>query len=252
MSGGKVILIIAFMLAGCSAVRKAGVTSDEPGYGYKNLVERVIAGNITGSNFNITKADIEIENNGQKQKLMANMKYRKPGIYLLSVRSKTGIEAARAYITDDTLMINDKIYRKLYCGSTEYLSDKYGISINSLPLITGDFLSNFTDRYGVPECENGIERIQSYLNEKMIWYSVDCNQAKVTTVSVNDIGDAGGFKMEFSNFKESDRYIFPGTIQIEDFSKKTRIRIDISDIIFNTRDSIVFLPGRNYDKIVLK
>ncbi len=37
--------------------------------------------------------------------------------------------------------------------------------------------------------------------------------------------------MKFSNFKESDSYIFPGTIQIEDFSKKTRIRIDISDIL---------------------
>lgn len=252
MSGRTVVLIIAFILSGCSAVRKAGVTSDKTGYGYKNLIERVIAGNITRNNFNITKADIEVENSGKKQKLMANLKYRTPGIYLLSVRNKTGIEAARAYITKDTMMINDKIYKKLYCGSTEYLSEKYGISINSLPLITGDFLYNFTEGYGMAKCENGIEKIQGYLNGKRIWYSVDCNKEKVAAVSVNDIGDAGGIRMEFSNFKESDSYVFPGTIQIEDFTKKTRIRIDISDVIFNTKDSIVFLPGRNYDKIMLK
>ena len=252
MSGRTVVLVIAFIITGCSAIKRTGITYDEKEYGYKNLVERVIAGNITKSNFNITKADIEVENNGKKQKLMANLKYRTPGIYLLSVRNKTGIEAARAYITKDTLMINDKIYKKLYCGSTEYLSDKYGISIGSLPLITGDFLYNFTEGYELAKCENGTEKIQGYLNGKKIWYYVNCNQAKVIAVSINDIGDAGGINMEFSNFKESDRYVFPETIQIEDFTKKTKIRIDISGVIFNKKDSIIFLPGRNYDKIMLK
>ncbi len=46
--------------------------------------------------------------------------------------------------------------------------------LNSLPLITGDFLYNVTEGYGILKCENGLERIESYLNEKKIWYSIDC------------------------------------------------------------------------------
>ena len=40
---------------------------------------------------------------------MATIKYELPDKYLISIRSKAGIEAARIFITKDTVLINDRI-----------------------------------------------------------------------------------------------------------------------------------------------
>ena len=83
------------------------------------------------------------------------MKYRLPGNYLVSIRNKTGMEAARVYVTHDTVLINDRIYRKLYIGSNEYLLKKYGIATNSLPLVFGDYLKGLSEVEILKDCSNG-------------------------------------------------------------------------------------------------
>ncbi len=79
------------------------------------LTDRLIASNLTQETLLILfKADVEVFNNGENRKLISTVKYRKPGNYLVSVKHRTGVEAARIYITKDTVLINDRIYKTLY------------------------------------------------------------------------------------------------------------------------------------------
>jgi len=251
MSGRSIILMI-IILSGCSVSRRAGETKNVYGDSSLSLLEKAVKGNVMHRNFNIPKAEIEIFNNGEKQKLLAYMKYREPGMYLISIRSRAGIEAARIYITKDTLLINDKIYKKLYCGSTEDLTGKYGISTAALPLIIGDFLYQYEGDTGLLNCKNGEAEFIGTLNQNEIRYKLDCKLAKVTDANISAGNRTVGINMKFSDFKETDNFIFPGVIQVEDFSKQNQIKIELSSINFDVSDNIEFIPGKNYEIVVLK
>ena len=241
------------MISGCSSVKKAEISvpvrsSDSS----LELTERVLNRNLTKGNFNIVKAEVEIINNGDSQKLIASMKYRVPGNYLVTIRNRTGIEAARVYITHDTVMINDRIYRKLYCGSNEYLLKKYGIATNSLPLVLGDYLNGLSEVEILKDCTGGISQIQGYLESKEIWYYLDCNKSKVTAVTISDKAGTAGINMKFSDFTNNENNSYPEKISIEDAMEKTKIIIKIISVDLNDNNQIEFIPGKNYERIILK
>ena len=39
---------------------------------------------------------------------------------------------------------------------------------------------------------------------------------------------------------------------MEDFTKQTRIQIEISSVNYNIEEPIEFIPGKNYEKVILK
>ena len=253
MSGKEVIIIAAVILSGCSTMKKAVVnapvksSSDNLG-----LTDRTLKKNLTGRDFNIVKAEIEIVNNGESQKLVASVKYRKPGNYLVTIRNRTGIEAARVYITQDTVMINDRIYRKLYCGSNEYLLNKYGIATGSLPLVFGDYLEGLKEVEILKDCNNGVSEIQGYLENKELWYYLDCNKAKISGVTISEKTGTAGINMKFGEFRYADNITYPGQIIIEDILEKTQISIKIVSVDFTDNRQLEFIPGKNYERIILK
>jgi len=252
MSKQTIILVFAIILTGCSVMRRGKISADLARKDSLELTEQIVAMNITENDFNVPKAEIEILSNGNEQKLLASMKYRKPDMYLLSIRNRTGIEAARIFVTKDTLMINDRMDRKLYCGSTEYLFNKYGISASALPLITGDLLNDIKTGSEKITCKDNKGTIEGHLQQKRISYIIDCTIAKVVNAIISDENHTAGIELKYSNFKEAKKYKFPGLVEIEDFMKQTSIRIDISEIEFDVEDKIEFIPGKNYEKILMK
>lgn len=253
MQGKKLIFIVAAILAGCSPARRANIGIPfEKADSYIELSDKILSRNMTTGNFNIVKAEVEIINNGDSQKLIASCKYRTPENYLLSIRNRTGIEAARIYITKDTILINDRIYRKLYCGSNEYLMDKYGLATNALPLIFGDYIDQITEIEQLKDCKNGTAEIQGYLDRKEIWYYLDCGRAKVSAISLCDKAGTAGINFRYSNFKSVGKFIYPGQINIEDIKGRTKIGIKILSVEYQNIEQIGFIPGRNYEKIILK
>jgi len=233
-------------------MRKGRVSMDIAEYKTMSLEEKISITNVTAKNFNIQKAEIELLNNGEEKKLLANMKYRKPGIYLVSIRNRMGMEAARVYLNEDTILINDRVYKRLYCISTDYLLDKYGISTQILPIINGDFISDIKKRADIIECEEGNMEIRENIQKREIWYYVDCEIKKAVAARISDIYNKKEINFKFSNFKVYEGTIFPEYIEIEDFTKQTIIKIEISDIEFGKTENIEFTPGQNYEKILVK
>lgn len=253
MSGKEVIVIAAVILSGCSSVRKTMIKVPvKSEYSKLELAERTLSRNLTGIDFNIVKAEVEIMNNGENQKLVASVKYRKPGNYLVTIRNRTGIEAARVYITHDTVLINDRIYRKLYSGSNEYLLQKYGIATNTLPLVFGDYLSSLTEVETLKDCSSGISEIQGYLETKEIWYYLDCMKAKVSAVTISEKTGTAGLNMKFGDFRSAENITYPAQILIEDIREKTQISIKIISVDFTDKRQLEFIPGKNYERIILK
>ena len=60
--------------------------------------------NITNTDFYIQKAEIEFTNKDNRQKFLCSIKYQRPDKYLISIKSRTGIEGARIYVSEDSII----------------------------------------------------------------------------------------------------------------------------------------------------
>jgi hypothetical protein len=212
----------------------------------------VIKGNLTNQNFTIQKAEIEVNNEEKKISLLANIRYQKEGNYLISMRSRNGIEVVRIYLTKDTLLANDRINKKLYYGSTEYLTKKYGISISAIPVIFGDLINDEKDSLLIIDCSDDRVKINRFIEERKIYYVVDCKLGKIINAQYYSENNENGIEIIFSNFSGLERYNYPGTIKIKDLKGNTGIKIEIKKIEITDGETLKFIPGSNYEKILLK
>jgi hypothetical protein len=247
-----VILGLAIVLSGCSVLKgKKTALVDS-----RKLSELAISdlenSNLTKNDFYIQKAEIYINNDGKQDKLLGNLKFRKSGTYLFSIRNITGIEAARILINNDSVFINDRINKKLYYGSSEDLNNKYGISFAMLPLIVGDYISYKAVENTKVECKNEKCTIEGSIRGKKILYEVDCSNSKVTNAIIYNDSDKEGLRLKMSEFVKNDSVCFPKIVAMEDLDKENKITIKINKIKFSEKEEINFIPGNKYEKILLK
>jgi hypothetical protein len=248
----SLILTVVLVLTSCASLKKSGNNITWDDRDPILYLHDIKARNLTNQDFNIQKAEIEINTSGEKQKLLGSLKYKAPGSYLLTIRSKTGIEAVRIFISEDTIMVKDRIRKRLYYGSPSYIFGKYGISASALPLLTGDYIDNTERMEEKLLCDEGTSKFEGNIENKKTIYVFDCKKGKLINSDFNLESDKGGIIFSFGNFQYLDNKTFPGIIGIEDYLKETVIKIKIEKIDFEPVDTIEFLAGNDYEKIMLK
>lgn len=243
-------MVFLVTLSGCSSVKKISIIDNGRnnfnGISYAELENF----NITNNNFIIRRADIEILSKGQRKKLIATVKYRKEGICLISIRNITGIEAARIYLTRDSIRVNDRIGRRTYVISKEYLSGRYGFSGETIPLIFGDLI--LQDHERTLECKDDKAVVNSGEEGKNLRYQVDCKGGKATQCIIQGGYENENIIFKFDKFRNSEGYTYPSIISTADSKGDTVIEVKIGDIEFVTDLIIEFVPGNNYEKIILE
>lgn len=246
------ILFIEILIAGCSVIRHGINIEDSSASGLtEKLFESVEKMNITGKGFFIQKADIVITTPEGTQRVIGTVKYEKPQKYLISIKNRTGIEVARIFISEDTILINDRLNRKLYYGSSDYLMRKYGIKPNVLPVIFGDFISDrFTDNKEINNFD-GILNVSCLSNGVKIKYSIDSKKGKaIQAIPESSLADEH-IEVNYKKFSKKGAVIIPGIIIINDFKRGTIIEIRIKKIEVPWDKNIDFIPGNLYEHIEL-
>ena len=216
------------------------------------IIDNTFEQNLTGEDFFIQKAEIEIRTKDGDAKLLAMIKYNANGKYLISIRSKAGIEAARVYLTKDTILINDRINRKLFWGSTRNLENKYGLTTAIVPLLFGDFIDNNMEYDQDIKCLNGSKNKEVNIQGIVLKYVIDCSKGKTVMVNVRSILYGEGLQFKYSSFfKRGGRFI-PGIIEINDPKRETTIFIEIVKIEIPWEGELDFSPGDRYENIELR
>lgn len=248
----KVIFILTAVIitTGCSVFQRAE-RSELKGTVVANwevIEELVVKQNITANNFFINKARIEIITRDVKESFLATIKFIYPDTFLVSLRSKTGIEAARIYFTGDTILINDRINRKLFYGRPGNAGRKYGISPEILPVLLGDFIDENVNQSD-NECINGEIVINTAIAGNKIRYLIDCNNAKVITVSRESSNNNIPAIIKFGKFIREGGIFFPSIIDIEYSEMNVNIKIEKMEYPWN--GNIDFINGNNYELVEL-
>lgn len=248
----RFILFLLIFSSACSVIK----TGRNKNYGISKeiisdkLFESIKKQNITLNKFYIQKAEIEISSQEGTQKVLGSVKFEKPGKYLISIKSNTGIEIARIFISEDTILINDRINRKQYYGSTQFLKSKYGITASVLPVLFGDFIDdNLYDNKSICT-DDKLDRI-GLIDGIKIKYIIDCKKEKIISAIPMKRMSEHNIEIKYSDFFKNGNIISPGEIEINDFLKKIKINIKIKRIESGWNGNVEFISGSRYELIPL-
>ena len=246
-----IILLVFSFTTGCSLTRKniGSEYKDQTDDNNKFKIAYVKEQNITKGNFNISKAEIEIVSNNERKSLFASVKYCNPDKYLVSIKSKTGIEVARIYLTNDTVLINDRFNRIQYYGSTQVLYDRYGITSDLISLFFGDFNDFKCVNKDGYICKNSRLEIICADRYTEINYEIDCNRNKVLVAKLESQTGGNELKFSFTDFKMIKNILLAHEIEVTGLPGIYLMKINIRKIDFPGECAIEFIPGNRYEKI---
>lgn len=246
----KIVLILPllFLFVSCSVSRRNAVSSELLKSGGPIAQNGFSVRNLTNNNFFIERADIEISTQDGIQNVIATVKYELSGVYLISIRSKTGIEAARILITKDSVLVNDRINRELLYGSTDILSDKYGVEYSLIQLIFGDIVVGGTVFLNNSDCIKGFEKITENVSGKRVQYLLDCKTGLLSETTVQSDRPESQVIFTFKNFLKSVSGVYPSVIYMEYPERQLRIKARIKKINSDFDGHIEFIPGSKYER----
>lgn len=248
------ILLLSYYLTACSVskpvIRNSAVRKNTEG----NIVD--LTGlryhNITSSSFHIQKAEVEITDQGEKQRFFASVKFNKPDSFLISVRSTTGIEAVRIFTTKDTILINDRLSKIFYYGTQEAARKKYGLSSILFPVLLGDIIASDKSDNTEYKCENGVIRMDSFVDEYRVSYLVNCEDLKTTEITLKRVIDTKTILFRYSDFERVSAINFAGRLSITNLNNTDLIDVKFSRIQVPWDGDMIFIPGSNYERIEIK
>ena len=249
-----ILLILITIIEGCSVFRKTGkgLKSNVKEITPANVLEAIVENNITNRNFYIPKASVTVTQNNVSTKFTANLKFRKPDTLLLSLRSKLGIEAGRAFVTSDTILVNDRVRKNLLTGNPQKIKSKYGIEPVLLYIILGDMILDEGDRSRIIDCSGGTAKNEFEVRNKRIEYTLDCEKQKISRAYIEGDITSGNITLSFKDFMSRNSLTIPRIIEINDDLSSLQIEVRIEKIEDNWNGKIEFVPGAGYEVIRLK
>jgi len=251
LSKRSLILILLIVLSGCSAVNKGKTRMINTSLESRSDIGETRKHNLSNNDFNVKRADVVLNVDGDEQKFIASFKYKLPGIWLISMKSNTGIEAARVWITADTVLINDKLHKKLYYGKSSTLEEKYGIAVRAIPVLMGDFIEADRKIDNSIDCIEGVDEEVAQFENFRVEYVISCRENKILESKILR-PDKNTMRINYYKTKKDGNQKYPTKIIFTDSEANNIMEIKIRDIDFNNIDKLGFIPGKGYEKVLLK
>jgi hypothetical protein len=245
-------ILVLFIVFSCSVLKRESSNNviSEKDRSLNFSLESIRKQNISNQSFFISKAEIELTSGKEVQSLICSVKFSAPDIYLISLRGRSGIEAARVFLSGDTIIVNDRINRILYYGKPDYINMKFGIPASGLPMIFGDIVNKTIIDSSALECFNGKINFNGSLDGLRYVFAADCQNAKlVNCVRINELNQEQE-KISYRKYFNWGKYFGPSVINID--YKHIKMIIRIRKLVVPWDGGIDFIPGSNYELIPLK
>jgi len=250
----SIAFIISFLGIGCSVLRKASPSEDFTDESTEDSVvlKRVERNNFSQGGYFIKSADIEVNTENQRDHIVATVRFSHAGGYLISLKSRAGIEAVRVFIGRDTLMINDRINKVLYASDPGYIERRFFIPELVFPLIFGDFVKMSAGEKTDSVCSDGKLNYISNTVNMSVSYVIDCKLSKTVKAFVDAGSGKGRITLLYYDFKKAGDLTYPRKIEVSGLPDKMTVKIVVNSIEFPWIGDINFVPGNRYEILRLK
>lgn len=247
------ITLIIFISGGCTALKKADAgknaydLKDE-----KEILSLTINNNISDKNFEISKAVVSMNQGGENEKILVALRHKAPDTTLMIIKSWVGVEAARVLLTKDTIIINDRINKKLITGKPEKIKKKFGFDPGMFFIVLGDLIRDNGREAGADRCNKGTLNEQFTLNGREVEYRIDCSRRKVVNAEIKEDIRNSRVTINFDRFVTVNNVTVPQKIEMIDEDMNSEIKVSIEKITVGWNGNILFIPGRGYEIIRLR
>ncbi len=247
------IFILLLFLTGCFVNRIKYKNSDVGNEMEVSKAEEkeILKSNLTVHSFFIQKAEVEVNKGADKENFIASIKFRIPDTFLISIRTSSGIEAARIFLTRDTIVINDRINRTVFYGSEHSMKKKYGFTGRILPVFFGDVIIN-EDNNGPFNCENNETNVKSIVDGRQLDYRLKCSNRKPIDLSVMTDNESKIIKYEYLDYGMNNDIVSLKKLLISGLADYESIKIKYGKLKVPWNGKIEFIPGKNYPLVEIK
>jgi hypothetical protein len=248
------ILLLLIIITGCSVSRKrsTNASGNEIESHYGTALDEVLSKNLTNTDFYIQRADVRLTQGNVTVHFLAAIRFKRPDTLLISVKSRAGIEAGRAFLTRDTVIISDRINKKLLVGDARSIKAKYGIESGYIYAILGDLIITEKDKKKDINCNKGNSQVKILSTNSKVEYTIDCSRKKtVRTYFEGDLRSAN-IQISYSDFIKSGRIEIPRKIEITGDKDNINVGIDIKKIEAPWKGSVRFIPGAGYKLVRIR
>lgn len=240
------IIIAAILSCGCAVSKRTGnaitgTSQADP----REIIQLTESQNITNSSFFIERGRIATSGEGGRIRLLFTMKYAQPGNFLISLKSATGIEAFRVYLSKDTVLINDRINKVTLYGNPFDFERISGLPAELLKVSVGDMFVGSMDRKIDGKCIDNKVALEDYYNGLKIKTVLNCAEGKAKSILLTSGKLDEQITLSYSKYR-SDSYKVPGRIEINDFRRKVKIVIKIEKYTVPFIGKLEFIPGAGY------
>jgi hypothetical protein len=155
-------------------------------------------------------------------------------------------------MTEDTVLINDRMNRKLYYGSGNDITEKFGYSFKLLPVLFGAFVLNYDKINEIRNCEEEVYIINSKFENYNLKYSISCRSDRLTSLVISDESDTKPVIISYYEIKKYGFVYYYSKVLINDLRGFNSLKIMIKKIEAPYEGFIEFVPGRNYERVRIR
>jgi hypothetical protein len=156
------------------------------------------------------------------------------------------MEAGRSLITRDTIIINDRINKKILVGSPSVIGPKYGVEPSMIFVVIGDIVIDEKDNNTMLDCNKGIYVHEFETQGKKVNYIIDCKERKAMKAYIGGDFRSTDITISFDDIVHFANVKFPSKISISDDLNSVKIVLEIKKIESPWSGKISFVPGSGY------
>lgn len=249
-----ILLLAGTLIQGCAVTKKKSELKDAEfsGGAMVRNIGSIVENNLSNYDFFIPKAEINIIQNNVSVRFIASIRFRRPDSILITVKTKSGIEAGRALITSDTILINDRINKKLMIGSPGTIGPKYGIEPALLFVLFGDMIVDKGERTTIMNCSKGIYEENFKRDGKEIRYKIDCDKGKAVGAYFEGDIRSGNITLFFTDIVKDGNIKYPRKIEARDDLNSLTILTEIKKIECPWYGKVTFHGGQGYKVVKIR
>lgn len=247
-------IVIGLTFTACKS-KKALVQTGTVDRKLMEQVERIRKAEPTFTTANVSKMSVAVEVGGRKFNTSASCKIRTDSAIHISIQPFLGFELFKVEINKDSLLVFDKVNKRLYPVPFAYFKTKFGLTVGFSDLQA--MLSNRFFTAGSAEVDlHHCKQAESVNNLNIINYlSAEMNQRissngsdRIEKQELKAINSDYRMEVAYSNFELLETIIFPKIINLVTTNGKRTVQFDfkISKALFDSGISFTKIDPSNY------
>jgi hypothetical protein len=249
----KALIIFLLTLNLACSVERMG-SKQEPIYAKNNiesLVKNTIKNNITDDDFFIEKGEISIESKNETKRFIFSVKHKNTDTYLISIKNSIGLEGARIFLSVDSVLINDRMNKRLLYGRINSIENITGLPLIYLKMVFGDIIIGSDSSARKTDLVNNRIVVSQYISGIVSKSVINPRICKMNMVECVKNSGNGTILFKYSKFNKKGKH-FPSSIEIVNERESENVRIRIGKVQLPWYGEIEFFPGNGYKKEEIK